>query len=231
MDVVIPFRNTCGTQELAMCVALIKKNLKIKYDKIYIIGDDCGFEDEEVINVIIKERRYNKWLDSGFLVRYYCVNHEKEFILFNDDFFLTAPVYNIPAYYFGTLENRLLSTYVIDNKINKLRLSEYGLNIDKFLDTHGDYKNFEVHIPMIVTRPDLMAVAIELTEREYCPALKRTMYMKLLGKRDRRVINYRELNHDIKFNEPLRVMQYPFFSLTDKEFDVFKKDFKKILES
>lgn len=37
------------------------------------------------------------------------------------------------------------------------------------------------------------------------------------------------LPHDVKFGEPLRVMQYPFFSLTDVEYKAFEKQFQKIL--
>ena len=37
------------------------------------------------------------------------------------------------------------------------------------------------------------------------------------------------LPHDIKFGEPLRVMQYPFFSLTDTEYKAFEKDFENML--
>ena len=66
MNIVIPFRNTCGQEELKMCIKLIRKNLKMKYNHIYVIGDECDIID--VVNINVKEQKYNKWLDSNFLV-------------------------------------------------------------------------------------------------------------------------------------------------------------------
>ena len=215
MNIVIPFRNTCGNEELEMCVRLIEKNMKVPFEKIYIMGDDCGFTHPLVKNILVKEQKYNKWLDSNFLIQeYIChIDRVNPFILFNDDFFLTDEVYEIGNCCFSTLTSRLQTTYVIDAKVNKLRPSAYGLNILKFIDTYGDFRNYEVHIPMIVEYPLLMSLAIDEVNGNDCPALKRTMYQKLVeekyGDQD-----YMYLDHDIKFGEPLRVMQYPFFSLT-----------------
>jgi len=220
MNIVIPFRNTCGTSELDMCIKLILKNLKVKYDSIYVVGDE--YANPQCRNILVGEQKYNKWLDSNFLVKKYIEMIHKPFILFNDDFFLTDVVDDIPCYYFSTLKDRLLTTYVINDKINKLRLSSYGLNIRTFLDKVGNYENYEVHIPMIVEYPSVMNDAIVLCNEADFPALKRTMYMKLCEERDYFTVS-KELPHDVKFNEPLKVMQFPFFSLTERnEFEVFK---------
>ena len=92
MNIVIPFRNTCGTQELEMCVKLIEKNMNKLFKNIYILGDEVDFVHPRVENIVVKEQKYNKWLDSGFLVDYFIqsVNRLNEaFYLFNDDFFIT----------------------------------------------------------------------------------------------------------------------------------------------
>lgn len=226
MNIVIPFRNTCGTSELDMCIKLIKKNLKIKYKDIYVIGDESA--NPHCKNIIIEEQKYNKWLDSNFLVKKYIEMINKPFILFNDDFFLTGMVDGIPCYCFDTLENRLSTTYVINDKLNKLRLSNYGLNILAFINKFGDFENYEVHIPMVIDYPSVMYDAIDLCNENDCPALKRTMYMKLCEDRDYLTIT-KELFHDVKFNEPLKIMQFPFFSLTEsKEFEVFKDALNEI---
>jgi len=236
MNIVIPFRNTCGTQELEMCVKLIIKNMGDLFENIHILGDEVDFVHPRVHNHRVKEQKYNKWLDSGFLVDYFIryVNLEnRAFYLFNDDFFITEPINksHLDCYYhFSTLKERILTTYVIEPKTNILRLSAYGMNIQRFIDLFGDYENYEVHLPLKITRPELMSRAIEETTKADCPALKRTYYMKLL--KEEYGINPAEklaLPHDIKFGEPLRVMQYPFFSLTDIEFKAFEKEFNKIL--
>ena len=222
MNIMIPFRDTCGTHELEMCIRLIKKNFKIAYNKIYVIGD-C-YVSPDVVNIIVEEQKYNKWIDSGFLVDYYIKNIGEPFILFNDDFFITAPVNELPAYYFSQLSKRILTTYVID-KTNKLRLSTYGLNIKQFIDMIGDADNYEVHIPLIVEYPDKMSEAIKICKDNDFPALKRTMYMKLIESTNP---VKKELPHDIKYGEPLHILQYPFFSLTDTEFNAFRNELMKI---
>ena len=89
MNIVIPFRNTCGTNELDMCIRLIQKNLKLKYENIYVVGDKYANPQSICKNIIVEEQKYNKWLDSNFLIEYYIKNYSnnESFILFNDDFF------------------------------------------------------------------------------------------------------------------------------------------------
>ena len=232
MNIVIPFRNTCGTNELQMCVKLINKNMQDYFSKIYIIGDEIDFVDKSVHNIVVTEQKYNKWLDSSFLVDYYINTYDEEFYLFNDDFFITSPLTSadFQYYYYGTLGQRIQTTYVIEPKTGILRLSAYGLNIKRFIDLFGDFDNYEVHILMPVLYPQIMKEAIEVTKAADCPALKRTYYMKLLE--EKHLVSgcsKTGLPHDIKFGEPLRVLQYPFFSLTDTEFRAFEKDFETIL--
>jgi|GEM_PF-4570807 len=229
MNIVIPFRNTCGTNELDMCIRLILKNFKLKYENIYIIGDNYVNPQPICKNIRVEERKYNKWLDSNFLVKKYVETIKEPFILFNDDFFLTDIVDDVPCYYFDKLGERILTTYVINEKINKLRLSNYGLNILAFINRFGDFENYEVHIPMIIEYPSVMYDAIEICNQNDCPALKRTMYMKLCEERDY-FNTTQEIKYDVKFNEPLKIIQYPFFSLTERaEFEVFKDTFEDIL--
>ena len=236
MNIVIPFRNTCGEAELQMCVKLINKNMKSLFSTIYIVGDNISFQEENVVNLPVITQKYSKWLDSSFLVDYYIknCNDGDPFMLFNDDFFITEKLSDnyLCNYYSKDLSHRILTTYVIEPKTNVRRLSTYGMNISHFITHFGDYKNYEVHIPMIIEYPSVMRKAIEITKECDCPALKRTYYMYLLEEYGlQQSIKIQELPHDIKYGEPLRIMQYPFFSLTDTEFKAFEKDFKDILQS
>lgn len=234
MNIVIPFRNTCGTQELKMCVKLIEKNMKDIVSYIYIVGDEIDFIGDRVRSVVVEEQKYNKWLDSSFLVECYIkMVSSDEFILFNDDFFITEEIGigRLLYYKFSTLKERILTTYVIEPRTNKLRLSAYGLNIRKYIDLFGDADNYEVHIPMPILYPNLMLKAIADTKKYDCPALKRTYYMRLLEQEGLvRECEKAALPHDVKFGEPLRVMSYPFFSLTDTEYKAFEFDLEEILE-
>ena len=236
MNVLIPFRNTCGFNEINTCIKLINKNLKLTFDydtTIYVVGDKIDTEYGNVINVEVEEQKYNKWLDSNFLTGYYIRNVSKRindpFILFNDDFFLTGEVYDIPAYFYSTLEERIKTTYVVDYDASKVRLSAYGLNILKFIELHGDFNNYEVHVPIIIEHPEKMLEAIKISKENDCPALKRTLYRYLCGQEGLELKPATIIDHDVKFREPLAIIQYPFFSLTDKEFSVFKSDFEDIL--
>jgi len=228
MNIVIPFRNTCGDEELQMCIKLIMNKLNKKWEKIYVIGDKVHILNGFVENVVIEEQKYNKWLDSNFLISQYIERIGKPFILFNDDFFLTKEVDNIPNYYCSYLSSRIETTWIINEKTNELKLSSYGLNIKSFIKNFGDYKNFEVHIPIEILYPSIMQKAIELCNTNDCPALKRSMYM-LICEENGYESAFKERNYDVKFNEPLRVMQYPFFSLTDNyEFKAFREKLEEI---
>ena len=235
MKIMIPFRNTCGTQELELCVKLIEKNMSDLSSTIYILGDEIDFEHPMVTNIVVEEQKYNKWLDSNFLVNTFITMTQasQEFYLFNDDFFMTDKIKeeDMKYYHFSTLAERILTTNVIEPKTSRLRLSAYGLNIKRFLDLFGDFENYEVHIPMPIKYPQVMAEAISMANNCDCPALKRTCYVKLLQEKELIADDDKcALPHDIKFGEPLRVLQKPFFSLTDTEYKAFEKEFNKILE-
>ena len=56
--------------------------------------------------------------------------------------------------------------------------------------------------------------------------------MKLCEKEGLIKLDKYKLEHDVKFNEPLRVIQYPFFSLTDNvEFKAFKEKLEEIADA
>lgn len=225
MNVVIPYRNTCGSEELEMCIKLIKKNLDIPISVIYVIGDLFDFNDNLLYNKKVEEQKYNKWLDSNFLIEYYIKNYSNNepFILFNDDFFITSKVNSIGQYYCETIKDRILTTNIIDSKTNSIRLSMYGLNLQAFLKHFDNFENYETHTPMLIEKPEVMLEAIRIGKLYDCPALKRTLYMYLLKAKGQ------ELKYDVKFGEPLRIMQYPFFSLTDRaEFLAFEKELAEI---
>ena len=231
MNIVIPFRNTCGEEELQMCIRLIFKNLNIERENIYIIGDEVHIFNCFIRNIVIEEQKYNKWLDSNFLVQEYIKRVNEPFILFNDDFFLTAKINDIYHYYYSSLSNRLNTTWIINEKTNQLKLSSYGLNIKAFINKFGDYENYEVHIPIVIEYPDIMQKAIKLCNENDCPALKRTMYIKLCNENCIKMERKR-LEYDVKFNEPWRVIQYPYFSLTDNcEFKAFKNVLEEIADA
>lgn len=225
MNVVIPYRNTCGSEELEMCIKLIKKNLDVPISAIYVIGDLFDFNDNLLYNKKVEEQKYNKWLDSNFLIEYYIKNYSNNepFILFNDDFFITSKIDSIGQYYCKTIEDRILTTNIIDTKTNSIRLSMYGLNLQAFLKHFDNFENYETHTPMLIEKPEVMLEAIRISKLYDCPALKRTLYMYLLKAKGQ------ELKYDVKFGEPLKIMQYPFFSLTDRvEFLAFEKELAEI---
>lgn len=232
MNIVIPFRNTCGTKELDMCIALAMKNLDFKWEKIYVVGDSYSPSNKKrIVNVIVEEQKYSKWLDSNFLVKYYIENISDEpFILFNDDFFITTSVSKIGQYFSSTIQDRINKTYVIEGRTNQLRLSMYGLNLKSFLKHYGDWMNFEVHTPMLIEHPKIMVQAIEESNINECPACKRTLYMYMLDKLGHtKNEDIYSLPYDCKFKEPYTILQTPFFSLTDEEYKAFEEIFIDIL--
>ena len=224
MNILIPFRNTGSQEELKMAIELILSNYKVPFKYIYIVGDTIDFDNENVKNIIIEEKIYNKWLDCNFLIEKYINNvcSDQPFLLFNDDFFITDIVCQYKTnFYCGTLQERLEKTYVLDYKMKVVRISDYGLNIKSCIAKNGNIINGELHLPMYIDKPTLMLDVIKQCNSENYPAMRRSVYLLKRGKN-----NIQEVTSDVKFSEPHFTLKKPYFSLTNDQFEFFKDELK-----
>ena len=100
---------------------------------------------------------------------------EDEFIIFNDDFFVTEPIEAVPSWHAGPLDEKLRTTH--GGYGNALRLAQRRL---AERDVTAPLA-WTLHIPVHVVRGALRAILEALTpERRVLPEW-RTMYGNLIG--------------------------------------------------
>lgn len=170
IDIVIPLGNGSKwhNNELKYCLRSIEKYLK-NYRHIYLICDGIIFDipkfiDTTHVNIIQSELDIttpskNIW-DKIYVACEHIVQFSKDFVLFNDDYFLTKEVdaLRIPNYY----NNRLLyTTTPYDNWYN-----DFLENTDELLKTEKRMcLNFDIHYPMIINKQKFLELHTEYNER------------------------------------------------------------------
>lgn len=144
MDVVYPYKKTT-TREIEYSIKLLRKFYP-DLNKIWVIGDEPPESVKEHVIHIFHSSDLTKWGDSTDKIRRVALEPEltDDFLLFNDDFFLTSELK--PAMYIHktlpTLES-LAKSRAYDSYVQAV----YD-TID-FLEENGlSTYNFGLHIPM-----------------------------------------------------------------------------------
>lgn len=227
-----------GDDEIYLSIRLANKfypnsEFYIYGDKIDLSGFNLTTDETDLLsrihNVFI-EPVYNKWLDVNHSIETFIKDVNEPFVLMNDDFFIVKPNVDLEITYVGDLDTRLDATIIIDKNSNTMRYSAYGLNLKAYRDSGlaGLYHS-EFHLPLYVSDPDTMLLAIDDCNRLYCPALRRTHYVRLM-----------EICHglktvsrqnDVKYAEPFHSISDCFFSTDDVSYNYFKEDLLKVLFS
>lgn len=139
-----------------------------------------------------------------------CADLSERFVLFNDDFFVTRPVTDIPNLHRGTLDEAV-------EWYTKLRLTAYRQRAEytrKLLRRAGrpePFHSYELHTPMVMHR-DTLAQAVGWLDRHRTAPLeyvsKRTFYGNWAAAGGQR-------EHDIKVQKPAQALPQsplPFLS-------------------
>lgn len=214
MDLVYVVRPGENNEELRYSLRTVAVHLE--HDRIFIVGHTpswvAGVESLQTIQA------GTKYANSTRNVLTACCTAEVSdpFVLMNDDFFITAPVNQVPALHRGIVID-VLTDYQ----------ARYGTRIGKrnhYIDGmaatlqllndmgHHDPLSYELHVPLVVHK-DAMREAIEVATTAGLEAPhKRTLYGNLahLGGQQTR---------DVKVNTSSSVqMPEPFVSTCDKIF-------------
>lgn len=178
-DIVYLVKDTPENDELKYSLRSICQNLP--HHKVWLIGGCPTFIDKAKINHVYIEQnsRLTKWNNTNKLLMSVCDNENisDDFVLFNDDFFATKPLENIPCYYDRTLADRIndfalkypYSRYVFRLKQTLQTLQRHGIN---------EPLNFELHTPMLFNKTKLK----ELYRHYGDSGSKRTIYGNLYYK-------------------------------------------------
>lgn len=132
--------------------------------------------------------------------------------LFNDDFYVMAPVLAVPIVHLGPVSHVLAtryagvnSKYVMGMKATRRRLASLGL---------GEPLCYEAHMPMLVDRARLAAI---MQEEWYAPIVQeRTLYGNLMGLGGRSVPDVKVYGPPLP--DPPFEERLPFLSSSDSSF-------------
>lgn len=141
-------------EELRYSLRSIVKNCKV--DSLFVVG---GKPDWYLGNYIPVTQKYSKYKNAFLNFKTICDSDEisKDFVLMNDDFFITKPINKIITYYNGTLQNK------IDNYEKVLGRSSY---INKLIITNDrllkngiqNPLNYEIHVPMSMCKSNFKEI-------------------------------------------------------------------------
>jgi hypothetical protein len=206
-DVVYICRAGEDNEELRHSLRSVAANLP--HRKVWIVGYRPRWVAPEVGYIPTMQRgpkHANTWNNWKALT--HCPDISDEFVLFNDDFFVTRPINDVPVLHRGTL-NEMIDWY------GQQRLASHrqrGAFTRQILDRagRGHLLSYELHVPMVVNR-HVLAEAVGLISRSGTPGYavaKRTLYGNLAGVGGERA-------HDVKAmraNDGLPESGLPFLS-------------------
>lgn len=151
-DIVYFVKDSAVNEELTYSVRSVVENFY--YRRIIFIGG-CPYNLKPDVHIKVDQPIANtKWENTNLLMET-VVNSpmiSKDFVLFNDDFFVMSLVRNLPIFYDGTLEQRcedLLARYTTGDKRYRKNLEQ---TISLLQSKSFPTLNYAVHYPMLINR-------------------------------------------------------------------------------
>lgn len=209
-DVVYIVKESRYNEELRYSLRSVCENFPVR--NVWIFGY-CPMWLKEIIHVKIPQKG-DKWSNSKMLFDKiaHCESLPDEFVLFNDDFFVTAKVDKVEQWYDGLLQDRIDLLKEKFGNNHPLYATQLQQVADR-LKEHGieNAKNYAVHKPMLFDRKKLIK-SLELTAD--LPMSLRSFYA-----------NYYNVGGidapDTKvFTAGNFVMSYPYMSSDDRSFSI-----------
>ena len=154
-DVVYILKAGCGPGELRFSLRSIEANMD--HGKVWFYcGKPDGLIPDEAVP--LKQSGETKWERVRYSLRQICQNDNitKKFWLFNDDFYVMAPMEKAVVYHRGLLSDHIAGIKARRNG----RQSGYSENLQRCMDqlqqagcTTLDYA---IHIPMLIDRQKML---------------------------------------------------------------------------
>lgn len=148
MDIVYTVRPGESNEELRYSLRSLCKNFP-NHGRVFILG----YCPSWVTNVVKVTRVQNeslkyKRVGANFMKLYTETDVTEKFVTMNDDFFFMKPIEEIPVYYTGTLQERLLlyerikfkGPYIAGMRETLEKLQELGIK---------EPLNYDLHVPMV----------------------------------------------------------------------------------
>jgi hypothetical protein len=170
VDVVYPVRPGQRNEELRFSLRCLAANLP--HDRVWLVGEKPSWvSGVEFIGG--GNPHSNKTANYSYNVLLACRENDvpDEFLLFNDDFFVTAPMEEIPVYHRGALSTHLrVSRHRHDWWAKGLRRTVQLLREAEI----NDCLSYELHVPLPVNKFKMLSTLERFCEPP--PGFLRTLY-------------------------------------------------------
>ena len=157
---VVYFCRDGENEELRYSLRSVEKNFP--YHKVWIFGEKPNDIEPDEFVYISQERVGNntKWDRVREMMRKVCLNSNvtDDFVLFNDDFYVMAPVDELPPMYRCSLYEYIVRIEIKNNN-QPSRYSQELRRATVALDKLGlPCQSYELHLPMILNKHKLLEV-------------------------------------------------------------------------
>lgn len=159
LDIVYLLKDSAYNDELKYSLRSVEQNFP--HHKVWFVGGrPVGLVPDERMTLAQKEK--TKYDRTHALLKQVCENDKitKEFVLFNDDFFVMKPVKMLMPYYNGTLLglcDRINQQRVTPSPYTE-RLKDTATMLKRFIALGQAPLNFELHVPMVFNREQLSSI-------------------------------------------------------------------------
>lgn len=194
-DLVYIVKASENNEELRHSLRTVAENLP--HRRVWLVGYRPRWIDPGVGYVPTLQRgpkHHNTWNNWTAAARHAEISDE--FVLMNDDFFVTAPVADVPVLHRGPAEEAIAWYGKHRLTSHRMRMA-YTVQVLRRAGLNGPLFSYELHTPMVVDRHLLAAGITELRSARFTGhnLAKRTWYGNLAGVGGERA-------HDVKVMGP-----------------------------
>lgn len=202
-DILIPVKEGEPNEQLRYTLRSLKN---IPHGKVYIAGYKPSWV-KNVRHIPVNQRFGTRFQKSANNIFYGCKSDiSQEFILMNDDFFITAKPKEIINYHWSTLQDHLnrygsrRSQYLNIMRTTQTKLTQLGCTT----------YSYELHCPMVIDKTKFIETYIFMQRKNIPFGSTRSVYGNM------HKIESKNRKKDVKIYEPTGKLPKPFCSTTHK---------------
>lgn len=171
----------------------------IPHKSVWVYGSCPNWVNFNNVHFVpVAQNAATKWLNTKTMLQQISRNPliTKNFIWFNDDFFVLKPISTLDYWHYGTLDERAERTKAGTKDHNMSRYGQRLQQLSAVLTSEKyDTANYELHVPIIFNRHRLGSVLARHPQVELCRSLYCNVYK--VGGRKRRDVKIEDLTHKI----------------------------------
>ena len=163
LDIVYVVKDAVYNDELRYSLRSVDENFP--HRQVWFIGGKPMYLHPDK-QIIVDHRAGNKWDKVRIMFKMIAENNDitEDFVLFNDDFFVLQPVENLPPFSYGTLP-QLCRRVEAKNGGKPTPYTKSLERTTKALQDAGlTIQNFELHVPIILNRKNLLSIIEQFPE-------------------------------------------------------------------